>query len=233
GTGPDGTVRGRRVGRRRHRGKGGGRRGAGCGTATGVRPTTGGTGGPTVPDMTTPAAPQPPLIVFFDGVTYTYAGGPGYWSRHESAEEFTAGETAGLWGPRESAIVVTDPAKLAVIRDLCLRGAPKGDGGETPPYQGGARVGRGYLYLDEFQGATPADQLRDAISRTSQAIVPLPGTIIDVGNNPIVMPARKVIKGLGGPQNEFKGSWPVYFRGGVSAFRNAPVGSNYGGNKGW
>ena len=95
-------------------------------------------------------------------------------------------------------------------------------------------TGRGYRYLDEFSGATPADQLRNAFNETSQAIVPLPGTVIDVGDNPIPLSAGKVLEGFGGPQNEFAKSWPVYFKGGPKGiFRIPDNGSNYAGNKGW
>lgn len=64
--------------------------------------------------------------------TYTYAYGPGYFVRHETAEEYTRGEQAGLWGPRETALSVTEEVKEA-IKDLCLRGVPKAEGGPTPP----------------------------------------------------------------------------------------------------
>lgn len=171
-----------------------------------------------------------PLLLLFDGVTFHYAAGPGYFTRIESVEDFDDGLRAGLWGDRDTAITLTQE-QIDKTKAICLRGVPKAEA--PPPPTGGARVGRGYVYLDEFAGANPADQLRDAIARTNQAIVPLPGTVIDVGNSPIVMPARKRIKGLGGPQDEFKGTWPVYFRGSVAALRNAAVGTNYNGNKGW
>ena len=185
------------------------------------------------PPAPTPATIEPPMQLLYVPPLYTYAYAPGVFVRHEGPDEFDTGQTAKLWGARETALEV-DEATKDVIKDLCLRGVPKADDpGGTPPVEGGARVGRGYVYLDEFPGGTPADQLRNAVSSTNQAIVPMPGTVIDVGNSPIVMPARKVIAGLGGPQNEFKGTWPVYFRGSGAAIRNAPVGTNYGGNKGW
>lgn len=180
-------------------------------------------------DPAIPEAREPALQVLFDGVTYHYAAGPGYFTRIESKEEYDRGLAVGLWGDRDTAITM-DQAGLDAVKELCLRSVPKAP---DPVVVGGARVGRGYVYLDEFTGKTPADQLRDAIARTNQAIVPLPGTIIDVGTSPIVMPARKRIKGLGGPQDEFKGTWPVYLKGSVAAFRNAAVGTNYNGNKGW
>jgi hypothetical protein len=100
---------------------------------------------------------------------------------------------------------------------------------------GGAVTGRGYRYLDEFTGTTPADKLRNAWAATNQAIVPMPGTVIDVGSNPITITAGKVLMGLGGGQNEFSASWPVYVKAaaGGSVFKVADNGTNYNGNKGW
>jgi hypothetical protein len=177
-----------------------------------------------------PATRQPPLQVLFDGVTYHYAAGPGYFTRIESKEEYDRGLTAGLWGDRDIAITM-DQAGLDAVKELCLRSVPKVQ--DPGPVEGGARVGRGYVYLDEFKGATPADQLRAAVTGTNQAIVPMPGTVIDVGADPILMTARKCIRGLGGPQNEFKSTWPVYFKGSKAALRNDLNGANYGQNKGW
>lgn len=176
---------------------------------------------------------SPPMRLLFDGVTYHYAAAPGFFTRIESVEEYDRGMAAGLWGDRDTAVTLTQE-EIDELAEFCLRGAPKDDAPdpEQPPV-GGARVGRGYLYLDEFAGKTPADQMRDALSRTGQAIVPLPGTVIDVGDSPLPMTARKTIMGLGGPQNEFKSTWPVYFRGSKAALRNAANGTNYNGNKGW
>lgn len=172
-----------------------------------------------------------PLLLLFDGVTFHYAAGPGYFTRIESVEDFDDGLRAGLWGDRDTAVTMTQD-QIDRTKAICLRGIPKADAPVDPP-AGGARVGRGYVYLDEFAGKTPADQMRDALARTGQAIVPLPGTTIDVGDSPLVMTARKTIMGLGGPQNEFKSTWPVYFKGSKAALRNAANGTNYNGNKGW
>lgn len=184
-------------------------------------------------DPTPPVPETPPLKIAYVPPLYDYAYGPGYFTRIESPEDYDTGYNAGLWPDRTGRLELTEDQKNA-LADVCLRGAPKDDGGGgTPPVEGGARVGRGYVYLDEFPGATPADQLRNAMTQTNQAIVPMPGTVVDVGTNPIVLTARKLIRGLGGPQSEFQGTWPVYFRGSGAAFRNAAVGSNYNGNKGW
>lgn len=181
------------------------------------------------------------LNLAWDGVTYDYAYGPGYFTRIESAEEFDAGLAAGLWPNRASRLTL-DEAGLAALKDLCLRGVPKDDApvaGDVPPAPparptSGTSVGRGYVYLDEFAGANPVEKLRTALTQTNQAIVPLPGTTFDfAGSAPIVMTARKTIQGLGGPQNEFKSTWPIYWKGGRAALHNADNGSNYNGNKGW
>jgi hypothetical protein len=87
----------------------------------------------TVSPLAEPPPPQAqPLRVLFVPPTYTYACGPGYFKRHETAEEFDLGVTAGLWGPRESALVVTEDVKEA-IRGICLDGVPKAEGGPVPP----------------------------------------------------------------------------------------------------
>jgi len=193
-------------------------------------------------DITVTAEPAPPLQVLFVPPTYTYAYGPGFFIRHESAEEYTLGEQAGLWGSRETALECTEEDKDR-IKELCERGVPKDDAPvatdgvpPAPPARptSGTSVGRGYVYLDEFAGANPVEKLRTALTQTNQAIVPLPGTAFDfAGSAPIVMTARKTIQGLGGPQNEFKSTWPIYWKGGRAAFHNADNGSNYNGNKGW
>lgn len=119
----------------------------------------------------------------------------------------------------------------------------KGDPGESivgpvgpagPPGVGGAVVGKGYAYLDEFPGTTAADKLRAAWT-VARAVVPLPGTTIDAGAQPITVPAGGVLMGLAGPQNEFSATWPLYARatGGTSVFKTAPNGSNWSGSRGW
>lgn len=187
---------------------------------------------PQPPDGEVELLELPSLRLLYDGVTYHYAYGPGYFTRIESPEDFDRGLEAGLWGERDTALTV-DADTLAAIKDIALRGVPKA---EAPaPVEGGARVGRGYVYLDEFgsKTATNAERMRLALTSTNQAIVPLPGTTIDVGSDPLLMTARRTIMGLGGPQNEFKSTWPIYIKGAKAGFRNAGNGTNYGGNKGW
>jgi hypothetical protein len=99
---------------------------------------------------------------------------------------------------------------------------------------GGAVVGKGYSYLDEFPGGTPADKLRAAFT-VPRCVVPLPGTTIDAGTSPITWPAGAVLKGLAGAQTEFGHTWPVNVRhtGGSAVFTNGTKGTNYSGTKGW
>lgn len=99
---------------------------------------------------------------------------------------------------------------------------------------GGAILGRGYSYLTDFPGTTPADKLRNAWT-VGRAIVPDPNATIDVGASPITIPAGAVLKGLAGPQNEFSLTWPLNVRhtGGSAVFKTAAAGSNHAGDKGW
>jgi hypothetical protein len=101
---------------------------------------------------------------------------------------------------------------------------------------GGAVTSRGVVWLDDLPGVSPAEKLRAAWTPGSQdrrCIIASHGTVLDVGSNPIPVPAGVCLAGPGGPQTEFSDQGRVFLRGMTSAFRSVDSGSNYSGTKGW
>ena len=100
-----------------------------------------------------------------------------------------------------------------------------------------------------WPGATSTEKLRAAFSEIAStsgskpAVVIPPGITIDVGDNPILIPAGASLVGAAGVETEFGDGCPVHVRatggtvnintGGKPVFKTSPLGSNYAGTKGW
>ena len=131
------------------------------------------------------------------------------------------------------------------------------DAVETTLAAGGGSGGAPLYYVGPtgrdlrlWPGDTAADKLRAAFteiagtSGAKPAVVVPPGTTIDVGNNPIVIPAGASLVGSTlGVETEFGNACPVDVRatsgavnaatGGKPIFKTAPRGTNENGAKGW
>ena len=179
--------------------------------------------------MTSPESPPtPPLKLLYVPPLYTYAYGPGYFIRHESPEDFDNGQAAGLWGPRETALSVTEDAKEA-IKELCLRGVPKADGGQFPPITVTAPGGVVFDSLGQDDNAR-VTAMNQIFAARRNAVVLLPLREIQTSVQIELWSGLAMVGSVGVPPREYgrKTRWR-YTGGAGSVFKwvNSSAGQSY------
>jgi len=98
----------------------------------------------------------------------------------------------------------------------------------------------GEVLVESFSGATYSDKFRTALATVGaespkRALILTPGSTIDAGATPFMIPAGVSIVGGAGVQTEFGDNCPIYARctGGTAVFTVSPKGTNLNGTKGW
>jgi len=101
-------------------------------------------------------------------------------------------------------------------------------------------VGQERIDVLSYPGANAGDKFRAALaayptSGPGPALVIPPGTTLDAGANPFVIPPHAALVGAEGVETEFGRNCPVNLRatGGRAVFKTAPRGDNNNGTKGW